>query len=149
MPMKMFIARGRHEFDRSMREVRGQVGDLIAFDVDYRPGKFGVCAGVTVGRRVHTARSGAEINTGWLGGCLDWWAPMGEPNRLHLSGPRWRYMIGLPDNRDDEWIGDEDDVPVFRTVRGPWRLVRGQAWSREHGWSNDNRWSWFVRSPRT
>jgi hypothetical protein len=144
----MFVTRGPHEFDRTMRELRGQLGDLIAFDVDYRPGKFGVCAGVTVGRRMETTRSGSKFNTGWFAGCLDWYAPMGEPNRLYLAGPRWWYMIGLPDNREDEWIGDLDRVAQFRTVRTRWRLVRGQVWTPEGGWSQDDRWSWFVRSPR-
>ena len=36
-------------------------------------------------------------------------APLGEPNRLYLFGPRWPWMQGLPDNRSLEETGEDRD----------------------------------------
>lgn len=143
MPMKMFIKRTAHEFENGAVCIRGQLGGLVAADVDWRPGRLGVCAWIRFGRRIYDGH-----NVGWVAVTLDWFDPMGEPNRLYVFGPRWDYMIGLPDNREDVF-SVEDGVSVFREVRGRWRLVRGQRWSRARGWDQDLvRFSWFVRSPR-
>jgi hypothetical protein len=36
-------------------------------------------------------------------------APLGEPNRLYLFGPRWHWMQGLPDNQSLEETGEDRD----------------------------------------
>ena len=138
--------------------LRGKLGDLVAFHVDWRPKHFGTGAWIGFGRRLSDGH-----NVGWVAATLDLFAPDGAPNRLYLFGPKWFYMIGLPDNRREEFE-DTDRTYTFRgrvmpvtkvrTVRGRWRLIRGQPWSRKVGWSRKwedgdlDDWTWFVRSPR-
>lgn len=156
MPMKMFLR--REPGYRGTRCLRGKLGDLVAIDVDWRPGHFGTCAWIGFGRRMQDGH-----NVGWAAATLDWFDPDGAPNRLYLFGPRWHYMIGLPTNLHEEFEDTDEtytfrgeQVPLvrYRTVRGRWRVTRGQPWSREDGWSQSwktgskDDWTWFVRSPR-
>lgn len=135
----MHIKSERFEFDRSIREFTAQAGP-VQVHADWRERAFGLSVWGGCGR---------------VSGCVDWFAPMGEPNRLYVTGLRWRYMIGLPDNRVEEFedtgtvVLNGREIPSVRswTVRGRWRLVRGQRWTRTGGWSQGDDWTWFVWSP--
>lgn len=118
---------------------------LFSYDLDRNPSRFGFCLGVTIGRRVRRWR-GTEYNTGWVAFTVDWFAPLGEPNRLYLFGPKWTYMIGLPTNVETRIRETPSGVARFEESTGPWRITTGQRWTRDGGWTDE--WSWFVRSPR-
>jgi hypothetical protein len=124
-----------------------RVGKLIRVDLDWNTDRFGGCLGVRIGTR-HDPDFG-RYDSGWCALTLDWMAPLGEPNRLYLFGPKWEWMLGLPDNRSLEETGEyHDGIAVVREVTGRWGLTRGQAWTRRKGWRNELPYRVLVRSPR-
>ena len=124
-----------------------KLGPLVRVDLDWNTDHFGLCLGVRLGTRMESERH--RINVGWCAVTLDWMASLGEPNRLYLFGPRWHWMLGLPDNRHIEVTGErEDGVLVVREVTGRWEWTRGQAWTRREGWRNQLPYRVLVRSPR-
>lgn len=86
---------------------------------------------------------------------LDVNAPLGEPNRLYVTGPRRQYMIGLltwhtevvTHVATEVQRGKERRISHMKRVRSWPRLVRGQAWDRKGcKWSQD-RWRAIVITP--
>lgn len=128
--------------------VGGRIGNLFSFDFDLDPCNwYGGCYGLKFGKRMVSSSSGKQFNVGRVSFCLDWFGYFGEPNRIYVTGPKWRYIIGLPDNR--HWASTDreiDGVPVIEMVRGRWRICRSQKWSSKDGWIEES--TWFSRSPR-
>jgi hypothetical protein len=86
---------------------------------------------------------------------LDVNAPLGEPNRLYIPGPRRNYMIGLLSWHTEVVThvttevhrGKERRISHMKTVRCWPRLVRGQAWDRKHCEWSRGKWRVIVISP--
>jgi hypothetical protein len=91
-----------------------------------------------------------EWNTRWpFGGCLaarygdrqvlvDINAPFGEPNRVHLTGPRRHHMIGLVAWND---FSGRCRPHVVRGQRYDW--AAGRAWD----WRDPAAWRWWTSRP--
>lgn len=120
---------------------------------------FGVCLGVKAGRK-HPLPGAEQIRHPRYGFSVDLNAPHGEPNRLHLSGLRRFWMIGLiswheqveTGTHQDVIMGEPTTVHDMKTVRCRPHLVRGQGWDWKTGraldWRDDRSWRWIVSHPR-
>jgi hypothetical protein len=127
---------------------------------------FGTSLGVRIGPREpeppHKPECKTDCRCEWPerrptpGFTLDLNAPLGEPNRLYLTGPRRRYMIGLlswhgeveTGTRQEVIMGREQTVHLTKTVRCWPRLIRGQAWDwRRCEGTRPSRFRWLVVHP--
>lgn len=124
-------------------------GRWIWADIDWNMRfPFGASIGVSVGRNPKPGNRS-------LGFCLDINAPIGEPNRLYLTGPRRDWMIGLITWWTFRETGRHETTHNGRVitqiegedVRCRPRLERGQAWDWKRSEGSD-RWRWIVSHPR-
>ena len=125
-------------------------GRWIWVDIDWNTRfPFGASIGVTFG---HKPAPGSGDRA--LGFCLDVNAPLGEPNRLYLTGPRRDWMVGLITWWTFRETSQQSVVRNGRTitqiegddVRCRPRLERGQAWDWKRSEGGD-RWRWLVIHP--
>lgn len=112
---------------------------------------FGTSFGVRVGPKAATYD---EHRLPPWGFTLDVNAPLGEPNRLYVWGPKRNYMIGLVSwhtqietgTRQQIIMGREQTVHEMKTVRCRPRLERGQTWDWKRSEGSD-RWRWITVHP--
>jgi hypothetical protein len=128
-------------------------------DADFnRRFPYGICLGVNVGRK--RSLPGAEhLRMPRAGFGLDLNAHFGEPNRLHLTGLRRRWTIGLLEwheqvetgARQEMIAGQERTVHVMERVRCRPRIVRAQGWDWDTNRALDSQdsrsWRWIVSHP--
>lgn len=111
-------------------------GKYLYFDADFNTRfPYGTSLCLRIGRGgPEKAPSGAP------GFTLDVNAPLGEPNRLYLWLPWWRWVIlSLPTRMTVELTDEEiSGVPVYRVVRGKWHLSDKKLLS-VHEWKEGDR----------
>jgi hypothetical protein len=125
-------------------------GRWFWFDADWNTRfPFGTSAGLRIGRQPRRVAGG-------LGFTLDVNAPLGEPARLYLWGPKRHYMIGLASWHEWQETGTEtrtimarpETVHLGHDVRCRPRIVRGQAWDwKRSEYTDPPRWRWIVVAP--
>lgn len=123
-------------------------GSRFYFDADINTRRpYGVCAGFRVGEH--------SVIPDGTGFSLDLNAPLGEPNRLYVSGPRRHYTIGLVSWHTQVKTGERTEgtglrrrvIYEMKHVRCRPRLIRSQAWDGDLA-EYTRCWHWIVAVPR-
>lgn len=126
-------------------------GRRIEIDADWNTRwPFGISISVSLGvpppRPPHTPQCKTDCRCEWppdhrAGFSLDLNAPLGEPNRIGISGRRRHWMVGLIQWRS-EIDGPGTRPHVVRAQRYDWKHSQWMAHDAPRAWR------WIVSSPR-